>query len=107
VVFWRYRKYIIIATSLVAITFLFSLWHVYTRMMEAQTISTIKALLGSFELSLDSITDSLETAFDFLPIQSIVLSTLNLITLVFAIFFFHTFSKLQSRLEIERSTSTN
>lgn len=97
----RYKKYTVIIASLISLTFLFSVWHVYTRMIEAEALSTIKILISASELTLDSIFDSTKTLFEFLPIQSIILSLLNFITLAFMFFLFQTFNKLEKRLEVK------
>lgn len=97
--FRRYRKYTFMVTSLIAVTFLFSLWDVYTRMAEINAVSVIKAVIGAFELNLDSAADSARTLFQFLPIQSIILLTLNLTAFVFMIFLLRAFTRLQDRFK--------
>ncbi len=94
----RYRRYIITSTSIVTATFLFSLWNTYARMIEADAFSTIKALVDAFEFNVDSAVDSAQTVFNLLPIQAITLSVLNLGILVFAVFLFRAFNKMQGQL---------
>lgn len=97
--FWRYRKYAFILTGLVAATFCFSLWHLYTRMIEADALSVIKAVGSTFEFSFDSLVDSIKTLFQFLPIQSIILFILNLTTFGFMVFLLRVFARLQGRFK--------
>jgi hypothetical protein len=101
VIFLRYKRYIKIAIILTAGTFLFSLWHVYTKLIEVDAVSIFKSIVSTFELSIDSIFDSFETAFEFLPIQAIILSMLNLIALVCALFVAQTFTQFQRQSEVE------
>lgn len=100
VAFRRYRKYAVWLMCLVTVTFIFSLWHVYTRLVEADALSVVKAVVGTFELSFDSITDSIETLVRFLPVQSLILLTLNFVTFVFMFFLLRSFSRLQNRFTL-------
>ena len=100
-IFDKYQKYAGIAIWVMAASFLFSIWHTYTRMIETDTIGTAKALWGVFEFDLDSFTYSIKTIIEFVPLQSVMLSGLNLLALLLAAFTARKFSKFQGRLNLE------
>ncbi|MEN9613912.1 MAG: hypothetical protein RLZZ347_219 [Candidatus Parcubacteria bacterium] len=100
VMFLKYRRYLKIAIALTAVTFLFSIWHVYTKLIETDALSVIQAIANTIDLTFDSIYDSFSTAFEFLPIQALILSTLNLLALICAIFFAQTFTRFQQQSEM-------
>lgn len=94
---WKYASFL---TGVTALAFIFSLWHVYTRSMEIETFSAIKAIVGTIDLNVDSLADSARTLVDFLPVQAIVITLLNLTALVFMVFLMRSFSRLQAQFRM-------
>lgn len=94
---WRYVSYL---TIILGTTFFLSLWHVYTRSVDIESLSAIKAVANTIDLSLDSITDSAKALFDFLPLQAILLSLLNFVAFVFMAFLLRSFSRLQTQFKM-------
>lgn len=94
---WRYVSYL---TIILGITFFLSIWHVYTRSVDIESLSAIKAVANTIDLSLDSFSDSAKALFDFLPLQAIALSLLNFIAFVFMAFLLRSFSRLQTQFKM-------
>lgn len=94
VIFRRVWNYVSVLTFIISLTFLFSLWHMYTRVLEVDTIPALKAVASTLEFNISSITDSISTLFEFLPIQSIMLSMLNFLALIFMVFLLRSFMRL-------------
>lgn len=99
-IFWRYKRYVLYATSLVAVTFIFSLWHLYTRTIETDIILSTRAILSTVELSADSIMDALETFFQILPTQAITLTILNFGILATSLYLLHALNILQGKFGV-------
>lgn len=98
--FRRVFKYITVLTIVVAFTFVVSIFHLHTRMLETESLLTIKAVIGTLDFSLDSIFDSLGTLFEFLPVQAIILSFLNFVALVFMILLMSSFMRLKGKFAV-------
>lgn len=100
VIFHRSWKYVWFLTVLLAVMFVFSLWHLYTRGVETESAFTIQTVLDTVELNSASITDSFRTLADTLPIQPIAISLFNLVALIFMAIVLRSFSKIQHQFRI-------
>lgn len=98
--FRRSWKYVSLLTVIIGLTFVFSLWHLYTRIIDTEALSSLGALFNSLDFSFNSIADSIRALIDFLPIKSITLSLLNLTSLIFMMFLMRSFAKLQTQFKI-------
>lgn len=98
--FRRSWKYVSMLTLVIGLAFVFSIWHLYTRTIEIDALSSLKSIWGSLDLTLDSIIDSAQSLIDSLPVQSIIITMLNLIALIFMTFIFRSFSRLQEQFKM-------
>lgn len=98
--FRRSWKYVYILTGILAVAFIFSLWHLYTRSVEVDTFSTLRAIADTFDLSMDSVADSARAVLGALPIQASILAILNLIALIFMTFVLQSFSRVQEQFKV-------
>lgn len=98
--FRRTWKYVSILTSTLAVAFLFSLWHLYTRTVQVDTFSALRAIADTIDLSMDSIVDSAKMLLDALPTQAVILSLLNFTALIFMAFLLHSFSRVQHEFKM-------
>jgi len=84
----------------ITLSFLLSFWHLYTRTLEIQTFTSIKAVVDTFDPTFTSILDSIKTIADFLPIQSLTITLLNFIALIFMTLVLRSFSRLEAQFKI-------
>lgn len=94
---WRHVSYL---TVILGVTFFLSLWHVYSRSVDIESFSALRAVANTLDMSLDSLTDSAKALFDFLPLQAIAISLLNFIAFVFMAFLMRSFFRLQTQFKM-------
>jgi hypothetical protein len=94
----RYRAYGLVITVFFSGSFLYSIWHIYNRLVEIDVLTVLSSIGITFEPSLNSIWYSLQTLVQFLPIETIILSILNLASLLFMISLIRSFDRFQKKL---------
>lgn len=97
--FRRSWKYVSALTFAIAFAFSFSLWHLYTRIIDIQLLSSLKAITATFELSWVSFMDTVGMLADTLPLHSIIIVLLNFVALIFMMFVLRSFMRLQSQFQ--------
>jgi hypothetical protein len=98
--FRRSWRYVTVLTVVLGLVSLFSFWHLYTRAVDVEAFSTVRAIATSFDLSMDSIADSAKMLLDALPIQAIVITLLNFAAFVFMIMLSRSFSRIQKQFNM-------
>lgn len=96
VLFLRSYKMMAIVAAVVSASFLFSLWHLYVRLIEIDFLSTAKMIFSSFEFDVDSIIEAFHSVVDFTPVGAATLAFLNFIVLVFVLYLLNTFKRMQT-----------
>lgn len=98
--FRRFWKYVIVLTIVIGLAFLLSLWHLYTRIVEIEAFTSIRAVADTLDPTFDSILDSFKTIVDFLPTQTIAITLLNFIALIFMTLVLRSFSRLEAQFKM-------
>ena len=89
-------QHIAVAIAVVAsVSFVFSLWHLYAKMIELDFIATARLVASSLEFDMASITDAFSSMAAFTPINAVVFAFLNFIAFGFSLYLVRTFKRMQ------------
>ena len=81
----KFRFYLLVAFSGLALSFIFLSLHVYTQIAETDALVAVKALISGFEFSLDYLSDLFEGLNELLPLVEIMFLAINLGLVFYAI----------------------
>lgn len=94
---WRYAR---ILTLVLGVMFVLTLWNLYSRSVETESIFTIRTVFDTWDPTFDSIVDSLRTLFENLPVQAIMIMAFNFVALVFMMFVLNSFNRIQEQFRL-------
>ena len=81
----RLQKTTFAITIVTGVGFVFSLWHLYARMIELDFITTTQLVFSTLEFDLDSLVDALRTMASFTPVSALTFSFFNFIVFGFSL----------------------
>ncbi len=79
---------------LIGFNLIVSAFHLWARLVEFDTIAVFKELMGSFEISYDFFQDVLSTAATTIPLNAMMIFSLNFFLSVYAFYFFRQFKNI-------------
>jgi len=81
----KFRFYLLVAFSGLALSFVLLSLHVYAQIAETDALVAVKALISGFEFSLDYLSDLFEGLNELLPLVEIMFLAINLGLVFYAI----------------------
>jgi hypothetical protein len=81
----KFRFYLLVAFSGLALSFVFLSLHVYGQIVETDALIAVKALMGGFEFSFDYLSDLFDGLNELLPLMEIMFWVINLGLVFYAI----------------------
>lgn len=96
VLFFQGERVAVAITAAIGISLVFSLWHLYAKMIELDFIATARLVASTVEFDATSIADAFGSMMAFTPVNAAMFSFLNFITFVFSLYLLRTFKRMQA-----------
>lgn len=92
----RFQRFSSTVIFLLALNFVWSGWRLWAKILEAEFITTAKAIFSGLILDYDVIVSALTTALELAPWRAVFDFTLSLVLVSYFIYYYHKESKLWS-----------